>query len=317
MGFFVLDQDPRQYDANAFYLIKGYLFKGRYNDSWNDFGYHTIYTLQYCDELLNVIVIGTLQIGEFSMSEDQTTPNLPSHFTKLNPDRFFSFSHSSDYYKNIANIENEKGYDALLSLNDFTLCKDVFEKAKDEKVTKLSLLRYIPEKDYDTHVLKFYELLKPPINLTTMRRIFGSTGWDDIDCGLVEMQRLLFNANIHYYYNAIATIGREILKGVSQKIYNDDLHRNKDKYPCVPKEDQYINKLHGYVDYAYSENEISKNLKDYIKSTIELVQGYVHKDKAENFECFMCVHAVISLVFQLSIISKKEKYNEIMNSENC
>jgi hypothetical protein len=83
----------------------------------------------------------------------------------------------------------------------------------------------------------------------------------------------------------------------------------------VPTDDKFINKLHGVIDYLFSEGEITANLKSYIKSTIELVQGYVHKEEAEGFEGFMCVHAVTTLAFQLSIICRKEKYNEVVAKE--
>ena len=198
----------------------------------------------------------------------------------------------------------------MVCLNDFTVSRDVFERAKGESVTTLSLLRDIPEEKYEEHINAFYQLLRPPINLGTMRRIFGSTGWDDVDKGLVEMQRLLSNANIHFYYNAIATIGREILIGIADRIYNDDVHRDKDEHPNPPKDNQFINKLHGFVEHTYLNKEMTKNMKDFIKSTIVLVQGYVHKNEVEQYECVMCVHAVISLVFQLSIICNLNKYVE-------
>lgn len=311
MKFTVKNQEPDAYEIDTVYLIKGYLFHGRYSDEWNDYGYHTIYTLKYCDMLQNITDVGCVKIGEFNMSEKQASPDLPCGFTKLNPERFFSIGTDESYYRKIVSIDDDKGYEILLNLNDFTMCRDLYERAKKEKVTMQSLLRGIGEAEQENYISGFYELLKPPLNLSTMKRIFGSTGWEDIDLGLIEMQRLLFSANIHYYYNAIATIGREVLKGLANKIYIDELHRDKERYSTPPGEDQYINKLHGFVDYAYSNNQISDNIKKYVKSTIVLVQGYVHKDKAESFECFMCVHAVISLVFQLSIICKKDKYNEV------
>ena len=311
MKFIVDTKEPLNFEIDTVYLIKGSFYRGRYRDDWNDYGYYTIYTLLYCEKLQEIINVGCLKIGEFNMNEGQSSPNLPSEFVELNPDRFFSFSTDEEYYKKVSNIEHSKGYDILIKLNDFTVCRDVYEKAKNEKVTSHSLLREIREAEHESYINKFYQLLKPPINLTTMRRIFGSTGWDDVDSGLVEMQRLLFNANIHYYYNAIATIGREILKGIANKIYIDEIHRDKEKYPTPPNDDKYIIKLHSFIDYEYAEKNISENIKDYIKSTIILVQGYVHKEKAENHECYMCVHAVISLVFQLSIVCNMSKYNEV------
>lgn len=315
MKFLVTKDIPTDVEPGALYLLKGVIHRGRLDDTWNDYGYHTRYTLLYCDAPQHRIEVGVVMLGEFTMGEDQISPNLPPEFTSLNPDRFFSVGSNEVYYKNIVNLNNDIGYDILFALNDFALCRDVYEKAKEEKVTILSLLRDIGKDNRDSRIHEFYELLRPPLNLNTMRRIFGSTGWDDVDRGLLEMQRLLFEANIHLYYNAIATIGREILKGIAGRLYDDDLHRDKDKYPSAPTDDKFMNKLHGVVDYLFSEGEITANLKSYIKSTIELVQGYVHKEEAEGFEGFMCVHAVTTLVFQLSIIYRKNKYNDVAAKE--
>jgi len=312
MKFVVSLDIPREFDPNTLYLLKGVFFGGRLDDSWNDYGFKTRYTLLYCDPLQHRNEIGTVRIGEFSMGETQYSPCLPYEFTSLDENTFFSIGENEEYYKNIVEIENGKGYDILLALNDFTMCRDGYEKAKRENVTQLSLLRSIGEQGYDTYINTFYEILRPPINLSTMSRVFGSTGWDDVDSGLLAMQQLLFGANIHFYYNAIATIGREIIKGIAGKVYEDDLHRNKEEYPAAPNEDQFIIKLHSIVDYLFVEGEITNNMKAYIKATIELVQGYVHKEEADNFECFMCVHAVTSLVFQLSIVCKKDEYNQFI-----
>jgi hypothetical protein len=302
---------PQNKEPATLYLLKGSIRGGRLDDSWNDFSYRTRYTLQYCDSLLHMTEIGTAKIGEFNMGGGQYFPNLPLEFMNLNRDRFFSVGENENYYKNISQIPEDKGYDILLSLNDFTLCQEVYEKAKQEEVTLISLLREFGA-DCDNHINGFYEILRPPLNLNTMKRVFGSTGWDDVDCGLLEMQRLLFGANIRLYYNAIATIGREIIKGIADKLYDDDLHRSITQYPNAPTADQFIIKLHSFVDYLALNNEISNNLRSYIKSTIELVQGYVHKENADKYECFMCVHAVTALVFQLSIINDRDRYNEFV-----
>ena len=218
-----------------------------------------------------------------------------------------------DYYKKIAALENEIGYDILLALNDFTLSKDIYDGAKNEAVTTLSLLRDIREPRHEEHIQAFYSLLSPPINLGTMRRIYGSTGWDDVDKALIEMQKMLSQANINLHYNAIATIGRKIIALIANEIYDDELHRDKETHPDELTKGMYIKKLQSFVDYQYAENSLTKNLKNYLKSTIALVNGYVHKENTEHFESFLCVHAVISLAFQLSIISQKERYNEAIH----
>ena len=309
MRFIVTTQMPQTYEANTFYLLKGSIHKGRLDDTWNDYGFHTGYTLQYCDATKTVQQIGTVNIGEVGMDDNQQSPCLPSEFTKLS-NRFFSIGYD-EYYKKIASLKNDIGYDILIALNDITLDRGLLEEVMNEPVLSSSLLRGIPSSKHEEHLNSFYKLLAPPINLGTMRRIFGSTNWETADNGLLEMQKLLLQANTHLYYNAIATIGREIIHQLANDIYDDELHRDKSKYPNAPKKDQYINKLHGFVDYCYAEETITENVKNNIKATIELVNGYVHKEGAEHFECYLCVHSVISLVFQLSIICQKERYNDL------
>jgi hypothetical protein len=262
----------------------------------------------YSNSLGLVADIGTVRIGEFNMGESQFSPNIPEEFDRLNMDKFFSIG-TEDYYNKIASMPNEIGYDILVALNDFTVYPDLYEKAKNEKVTQLSLLRDISKIEQTKYINKLLDILKPPVNLSTMRRIYGSTGWDDVDHGLIEMQRLLNNANTQFYYNAIATIGREIIMMVTNRVYNDDIHRDKVKYTTPPDDGKYANKLHSYIDYLYGEADISKDLKNYIKSTINLVNGYVHKENAEGYESFMCVHSVIALVYQISLLCRRDKYN--------
>lgn len=312
MKFIVMNTIPTDPEPDTYYLLKGTFHRGRLDDSWNDYSFRTRYTLRYFDLLKSKTDIGVVQLGQFGMGEDQLSPNLPETFSNLNPSQFFSLGLDEAYYKNIVSIEDDHGYDVLYALNDFTVCSDLYDKARNEAVTSKSLLRSC-EAD---QVQKFFELLRPPLNLNTMLRIYGSTGWDDVDQGLLQMEHLLFDADTDLYYNAIAVIGRQIIKNLADRLYDDDLHRDKSKFKQPPSDDQYINKLCGIVQYQFNQGEIVKNVEEYIKATIRLVQGYVHKEQAEGSECFMGVHAVITLVYQLSIICNRNKYNRIIGKES-
>ena len=312
MKFIVMNTNPTDPEPDTYYLLKGTFYRGRLDDSWNDYGFHTMYTLRFFDSLKRETDIGVVKLGQFGMGEDQLSPTLPENFFSLNSSKFFSVGVDEEYYENIVGIEDNHGYDILYALNDFTVCSDLYNRARNEAVTSKSLLR---DSEAD-RVQQFFELLRPPLNLNTMLRIYGSTGWDDVDRGLLEMEHLLFEANMGLYYNAIATIGRQIIKGLADKLYDDDLHRDKSKFKQPPSDDQYINKLCGIVQYQFNQGEIAKNVEEYIKATIRLVQGYVHKEQAEGSECFMGVHAVITLVYQLSIICNNDKYNRIIGKES-
>lgn len=305
MKFVVLSQEPTEYEKNTTYLIGHDL-------SWNDHGYYTSYNLKYRDTLNIVKNIGIVKIGELGMSEIKFVQDLADKLETSNKDNIFSLGCDEEYYINISKIEKNKGYSILEALNDFTVCTDIFEKAKNEGVTERSLLRDVKKENYKNHIDKFYNLLSQPIKLSAMKRIFGSTGWDDIDAGLITMESFLYNGGIGYEYSAIATIGRQVLVDIANKVYNDDLHRDKKKYPNPPNDEQFINKFCGYLDYMYNDKGISENIKKMVKSSAELVNGFVHKKNAEKFECFMCIQAVISLVYQITIVSKKDIYNNII-----
>ena len=312
LKFNVHKQIPDIYETNTFYLLKGSFHKGRLDDSWNDFAYRTIYTLLYSDANTKITDIGCVKIGERGMNDTRRSPNLPSAFEKLD-NNFFSISNNEDYYKNASVLKGDLGYELLLALNDFVVRRDTYKSVMGENVVSTSLLREWGCKLDEHYMNRCLNHLAPPINLETMRRIYGSTGWEDVDKALIEMQRLLFQANISLYYNAIATIGREIIIRITNEIYDDELHRDKEAYPNTPKKDQCKNKLCGFVDYTYGKGNITESLKNHMKYTIELVNGYIHKDNAEPFECFLCVNAVITMVFQLSIICNKERYNEVIS----
>jgi hypothetical protein len=316
MKYSVCDKIPDSYEPNTIYLLKGEIHKGKLDDSWNDYHFHTIYTIIYNDSINHNIKIGCVKIGEFNMGENQYSPNLPVEFTALNPEHFFTIGCNDEYYINVTLLPNDVGYDILYSLNDFTVSSDLYEKAKNEIVTESSLSRVGTTlksvEDMRNYISHYFSILLPPINLNTMKRTYGSTGWDEIDSGLIEMQRLLYSSYNELYYNAIAVIGRQIIKKMANIVYNDDVHRDKTKYPQKPTDDKFIKKLHGFIDFLFNDGCLSENLKNYIKSSIELVQGYVHKDNGERFEGFMCVHSVITLVYQISILRRKEKYNAVL-----
>jgi hypothetical protein len=303
---------PDHFDRDTYYLFKGTHKYGEFDDSWNDYSFHTIYTLWYFDSSKAKNEIGRLKLGQFGMGEGMWSPDPPDEFSTLDPSRFFSLGIGHEYYRNIVDIEDGKGYDLLDALVDFTLRPDVYSKARDEQVVQKSLLR----DDNEDTIQEYLRLLNPPLNLTTMYRVYGSTGWDDIDAALVQMQHRLYSAESNLDYNAIAVIGRQILKGMADRLYDDDVHRDKAKYKEAPRDDQFINKLCGIVEHAVHAGEINKNIADYIKSTITLVQGYVHKKRSEGYECFMMVHAVITLVYQISIITKMDEYNKLIGKDN-
>jgi len=166
LNYIVIKELLDEYEQNVCYLLKGQIHKGILSDDWNDYHYHTIYTLRR-----NNKDIGIIKIGEFNMLENQWSPNLPVEFTSLDSRRFFSIGYSDDYYSTISETNDEALFDILMDLNDFTVSLEVYERAKSEAVTKYSLLRYTPEKEWDSYIKGFYDLLLPPLKLIASRNL--------------------------------------------------------------------------------------------------------------------------------------------------
>lgn len=112
-------------------------------DNWDDwFKYSTMYGLVVNDADGKAHNIGGVKIGQFAMEEGQRRPAIPEQFEVLD-DRFFSLGQDDSYYEQL----NELGPDlrdmVLRSLRDVALDHELFERALEEKVTGVSLLRSV------------------------------------------------------------------------------------------------------------------------------------------------------------------------------
>lgn len=112
------------------------------SDSWNDFGYKTLYSLKIRDEAGEIHLIGGIKIGQFAMGENEWQVSVPPEFDELD-ERYFSIGQDDSYYENLnklgPNIRNE----VLKCLRDIALDQDLLQRALSEKVTGVSLLRSV------------------------------------------------------------------------------------------------------------------------------------------------------------------------------
>jgi AAA15 family ATPase/GTPase len=111
-------------------------------DNWNDFGYQTLFRLMYVDKHLVRHDIGSLKIGFFEHNVDSYTPKLEKTFYKLTSTNF-SLGQSDTYYINLNKLGNLIRDEILFALNDIVKNPSLYEKAIQEEVTKVSLLRTI------------------------------------------------------------------------------------------------------------------------------------------------------------------------------
>ncbi len=115
-------------------------------DNWDDwFQFSTMYYLRYVNSKGRVHDIGSVKIGQYSMNTDQRRPSIPDTFEALG-EIFFSIGQSEDYYENIKKLGDKYREFILEGLNDIAYRPEIYEKCRNENVTKTSLMRDVTEK---------------------------------------------------------------------------------------------------------------------------------------------------------------------------
>ena len=115
-------------------------------DNWDDwFEFSTLYVLTYFDAEGTKHDIGGVKIGQFDMTLEQRRPDLPVRFSRL-AKRFFSLGQDADYYEVVGKLDPETGKVLLASLNDFVADEVLYQRAREEKVTGTSLMRFVTER---------------------------------------------------------------------------------------------------------------------------------------------------------------------------
>lgn len=117
-----------------------------WTDNWDDwFEFATLYVLTYFDREGAKHEIGGVKIGQFGMADEQRRPDLPARFPFLE-DRFFSLGQDADYYEAIGGLDPNTARDILASLNDIVADEELYQRAREEKVTGTSLMRSVSER---------------------------------------------------------------------------------------------------------------------------------------------------------------------------
>lgn len=136
MDFVVLgvrERAPRNARRGVCYLA---------TDRWDDFGFKTQFYLTYLGADGTEHEIGSVKIGGLDWDEDQASPDLPDRFEELGDD-LFSVGQDDDYYTLLNDLPDEVGEIVLKALRDVAYDNEIFEQARDEEVTRVSLLRQV------------------------------------------------------------------------------------------------------------------------------------------------------------------------------
>jgi predicted ATPase len=109
-------------------------------DNWDDFGFKTQFRLYYRDETETIHFIGDVKIGQTDL--EASRPSVPGEFDRLSND-FFSLGQDDSYYQQLNTLGTETAEQILLSLNDVAFDLDLFDRALQQRVTGVSLLRNV------------------------------------------------------------------------------------------------------------------------------------------------------------------------------
>ncbi|AWW28347.1 MULTISPECIES: AAA family ATPase [unclassified Acetobacterium] len=133
-----------RFKIEKFRIDEGFLLE---TDSWDDwFEFSTMYCLKYIDKTNKTTEIGNIKIGQTNMESGQRRADIPRHFDRLDA-IFFSVGQSVEYYENLKNLGDNLREEVLTSLNDMAFNIALFEKHKNQRVTQISLMRDISEKE--------------------------------------------------------------------------------------------------------------------------------------------------------------------------
>ena len=111
-------------------------------DNWDDYNYKTLYNLTYVGSDGKQHDVGGVKIARFGMGSDKGRPALPDRFESL-PDDYFSLGQDPSYYSNLNGLGAETRDFVLGALRDLASDRDLFARARREKVVGVSLLRSV------------------------------------------------------------------------------------------------------------------------------------------------------------------------------
>lgn len=113
-------------------------------DDWNDYNFCTLFGVYYADSTSELHEIGAVKIGYFGQTEGRGEKKLSigDELDSLD-DNHFSLGQSDIYYSNLNKLGVKTRDQILKALNDIANDEELYEKAIEERVTRISLMRYI------------------------------------------------------------------------------------------------------------------------------------------------------------------------------
>ncbi|WP_444543222.1 hypothetical protein, partial [Myxococcus virescens] len=111
-------------------------------NNWDDmFEFETTFGLTVYDARGTLYSVGSVKIGQFGMTTRR--PAIPGEFDAL-PGDFFSLGQEENYYETLYELGGF-GERILKQLRDIAIDLELFGKARGERVTQRSLMRFVQE----------------------------------------------------------------------------------------------------------------------------------------------------------------------------
>jgi len=219
-------------------------------DSWNDYSFQTLFSIDYKDSTGITHDLGNIKIGFIGQSTSIATYKKIGlkKFTKLDND-FFSLGSGPEYYNALMELTPKVREQILKKLNDVVLNKNILKKAIKETVFKHSLLRSI---NINTIKGQFSRILNNEGDLTefdfTYARDEHKT-YSDVQLRFIVKPGLLPQNNIH------TIIGRN---GVGKTTLLNDMVKDILKPSKTSK------------SYFFDNDEFDRIGKEYFGSVISI-----------------------------------------------
>ncbi len=111
-------------------------------DNWDDYNYKTLYSLIFVAPDGEHHEVGGVKVACFGLQGETGRPDLPERFDEL-PAKYFSVGQDDDYYTKLNSLGSEIRDAVLFGLRDLANDLNLFERARHEDVTGVSLMRTV------------------------------------------------------------------------------------------------------------------------------------------------------------------------------
>lgn len=276
-------------------------------NNWNDFSFYTLFGMLYVDKTSDIHEIGSIKIGYFGQEEGADVFSIGDEFDGLN-EKYFSLGQSDTYYSNLNEFSPGLRDEILNSLNDIAKNDELYNRAINERVTRISFFRTISP---STVKSQFKRLVSGGARLTYYKfrfiapKIKKDSSYFDLT---FEVEPISFPpTNIHVLIGRNG-VGKTYLTNNMIKTLLEENQSETGIFEFYGK-DVYENKFANLISVSFSAFDDTVPRKEIIDKTKGLQYSYIGLKKIE-----------LGTDNKVNIVTKSttELNNEFLNSlEYC